>query len=58
VLYLLAGQHVRLDVAAVLSSLYPVATVLLARTVTGEPVSRWQWAGAAVCFAAVVLITA
>ena len=58
VLYLLARQHVRLDVAAVLSSLYPVATVLLARVVSDEPVSPTQWAGAAVCLAAVALIAA
>jgi drug/metabolite transporter (DMT)-like permease len=58
VLYLFARQHVRLDVAAVLSSLYPVATVVLARVVLQEPVSRTQWAGALVCLAAVGLITA
>ena len=58
VLYLLARQHVRVDIAAVLSSLYPVSTVVLARLVTREPVTRTQWAGAAVCLAAVALITA
>ena len=58
VLYLLARQHVRLDVAAVLSSLYPVATVLLARVVSDEPVSPTQWVGAGVCLAAVGLIAA
>ncbi len=58
VLYLMARQHVRLDVAAVLSSLYPVATILLARVVSGEPVTRQQWVGTAVCLAAVGLITA
>jgi len=57
-LYLVAQRYVRLDIAAVLSSLYPVATVLLARAVTREPVTATQWAGAAVCLAAVVLITA
>ncbi len=58
VLYLLARQHVRVDIAAVLSSLYPVSTVVLARIVTREPVTRTQWVGAAVCLAAVALITA
>ena len=58
VLYLLARQHVRVDIAAVLSSLYPVFTVVLARLVTREPVTRTQWAGAAVCLAAVALVTA
>lgn len=58
VLYLLARQHVRVDIAAVLSSLYPVSTVVLASLITREPVTRTQWAGAAVCLAAVALITA
>ena len=58
VLYLLARQYVRVDIAAVLSSLYPVSTVVLARLVTREPVTRTQWVGAAVCLAAVALITA
>jgi drug/metabolite transporter (DMT)-like permease len=56
VLYLLARQHVRLDIAAVLSSLYPVSTVLLARAITREPVAPTQWLGAAVCLGAVALI--
>ncbi len=58
VLYLLARQHVRLDTAAVLSSLYPVSTVILARTITHEPVTPMQWLGAGTCLAAVALITA
>lgn len=58
VLYLFARQHVRLDVAAVLSSLYPVATVMLARLVSDEPVTRMQWVGAVVCLLAVSLIAA
>ena len=58
VLYLLARQHVRLDIAAVLSSLYPVATVALARIVGHETITRTQWLGAAACLIAVLLITA
>lgn len=57
VLYLLARQHVRLDVAAVLSSLYPVATVALARLVGHETITRTQWMGALACLVAVLLIT-
>ena len=57
-LYLIAQQYVRLDIAAVLSSLYPAATVLLARAITREPVTPMQWVGAAVCVAAVALIAA
>jgi len=56
VLYLLARQHVRMDIAAILSSLYPVSTVILARVVSHEPVSTTQWVGGAVCLLAVMLI--
>ena len=58
VLYLLARQHVRMDVAAVLSSLYPVSTVILARVVTGERIAPTQWVGVGVCLSAVALIAA
>jgi len=57
-LYLLAQHYVRLDVAAVLSSLYPAATVMLSRLVIAEPVTRTQWIGAIVCAGAVGLIAA
>jgi drug/metabolite transporter (DMT)-like permease len=55
--YLFARQFTRLDVAAVLSSLYPASTVLLAWLVAREQIAPVQWAGAAVCLGAVVLIT-
>jgi drug/metabolite transporter (DMT)-like permease len=57
VFYLFARQLTRLDVAAVLSSFYPVTTVLLAWMITRERVTPLQWFGAMVCLAAVALIT-
>jgi len=43
-------------VAAVLSSLYPVATVVLARIVWREPVAPQQWAGVGMCLLSVALM--
>jgi drug/metabolite transporter (DMT)-like permease len=57
VFYLLATQYTRLDVAAVLSSFYPVGTVILATVILKEKVSLAQWSGAALCLLAVALIT-
>jgi drug/metabolite transporter (DMT)-like permease len=56
VCYLLAVQWIRLDVAAVLGSLYPAVTVLLFRLTLREQVSRMQWVGLVVCVAAIALI--
>jgi drug/metabolite transporter (DMT)-like permease len=56
-LYIIALQHIRLDVAAVLASLYPASTVLLAALLLKERVSPRQGLGVLVCLAAVVLIT-
>lgn len=57
VLYLLAKQFLRLDVAIILSSLYPAVTVLLSWIILREHISRPQWAGVVLSFLAVVLVS-
>ena len=56
VLYLVSQQHLRLDVAAVLASLYPAFTLLLTAGILRERLSRKQWIGAGLCVAAAMLI--
>jgi drug/metabolite transporter (DMT)-like permease len=56
--YVLATQAGRLDVAAVLSSLYPVVTVVLAIVFLREQVGRSQAVGIATAAIAVALIAA
>ena len=57
VLYVLAAHAGPLSIVAVLSSLYPAATVALAALVLRERLVRAQWAGVAVAFAGVLCIS-
>ncbi len=57
-LFIAATRHGRLDVAAVLSSLYPASTVILARMLLKERISRLQTIGIAGALISVALISA
>jgi len=56
-LYMLAKEFTRVDVAVVLSSLYPGITVILSRIFLKEHISRSQWVGVLISVSAVILIT-
>ena len=53
--YILASKTGRLDIAAVLSSLYPGSTVVLAWLLLKEHISRWQIVGIMLALGAIVL---
>jgi len=55
--YALSTRAGRLDVAAVISSLYPAATVWLAWVILKEKITRMQSVGVLAALAAIVLIT-
>jgi drug/metabolite transporter (DMT)-like permease len=55
--YTLAAHRGRMDIAAMVSSLYPGFTILLAAMLLGERASRRQTVGMAVALASVVLMS-
>lgn len=56
--FALATSFGRLDIAAILSSFYPAMTILLARLILKEDISKQQWLGLIAALFAVALITA
>ena len=56
IMFVRASQTGRLDTAVVLTSLYPVITVLLARVFLKEHFTRWKTVGMAAALAAVPMI--
>jgi drug/metabolite transporter (DMT)-like permease len=56
-LFLAASRLSRVDVAAVLASLYPAFTVLLSHWIIGEKISRGQWIGVGLCLGAIIFIS-
>jgi len=55
--YTMAAQNGRLDIAALVSSLYPGCTILLAALILKERASRRQTVGMAIALASVVLLS-
>lgn len=57
IFYVLSAQTGRMDIAAVIGSLYPGMTVALAWLILKEKISVWQMAGIALALTAIVMIS-
>ena len=57
VFFMLAKNLTRMDIAVVLSSLYPAATVILTGIFLKEKITLKQWVGVIFCLVAIILIT-
>jgi len=57
VFYAMSARYGRMDVAAVLGSLYPGSTVFLAWMILKEKISISQWVGIAIALVAIVMIS-
>ena len=57
VAFMTATQMGSLTVAAILASLYPAGTILLAATILREPIHRGQAVGLALCGVAITMVT-
>jgi drug/metabolite transporter (DMT)-like permease len=55
--YVLAEQHIRIDIAAILAAMFPAVTVILSQVILGERSTRGQWFGLLLCLLAVALFT-
>jgi drug/metabolite transporter (DMT)-like permease len=58
ILFVYAATRGRLDIAAVLSSLYPASTLILARVILKERIGRWQAVGIVLALGSVAMIAA
>lgn len=57
IFYVLSAQTGRMDIAAVIGSLYPGMTVALAWVILKEKISTWQTVGIALALTAIVMIS-
>jgi len=55
--FIFAGQIGRLDIATIMASLYPLATVGLAGVILKEQLNKRQWLGISFAIIAIVLLT-